>query len=112
MKSLSNKISGVQDIAVSVIKRDSDLLSLPLTVLFNQSVENGTFPAMFKIARITPIHKTGPDNDPKNYRPISQLSIFSKIFETPMKTHLMHYLEKRNILNTSQFGFRRNRNTF
>lgn len=112
IKSLKNKNSGLQDIAISVIKRNSELFSIPLTILFNKSVETGTFPALLKIAKITPIHKSGPDNVPKNFRPISQLSVFSKIFETLMKTHLMQYLENRNILNDAQFGFRRNRNTF
>ena len=83
-----------------------------MTILFNQSVSTGTFPSLLKTAKITPIHKSGPDDDPKNYRPISQLTIFSKIFETLMKTYLIDYLENKNILNPSQYGFRRNRSTF
>ena len=67
-------------ISASVIKRNSDLFSFPLTLLFNQSIATGTFPAVLKTAKVTPIHKNGPTNDPQNYRPISQLKAFSKIF--------------------------------
>ena len=105
IKKLRNKNLGVNDIAVTVIKRNCNLLSIPRTILFNQSVSSGTFPAILKFAKITPIHKSGPNNDPKNYRPISQLTTFSKIFENLMKTPLIHYLERKNILNPTQFGF-------
>ena len=112
IKSLNNKKSGINDISPIVIKRNTQLFSIPLAILFNQSVATGTFPSLLKTAKITPIHKSGPDNDLKNYRPISQLKVFSKIFETLMKVYLINYLETRNILNPSQYGFRRNCSTF
>lgn len=80
IKSLKSKSSDVYEISASVIKRNSDLFSLPLTVLFNQSVANGTFPAMLKTANVTPIHKSGPKDVPQNYRPFSQLNVFSNFF--------------------------------
>ena len=112
IKLLKNKNSGIHEIAVSVLKLSQDQITHPLTRLFNQSVATGTFPTKLKIAKVTPIHKSGPVDNPQNYRPISNLFIFSKIFELLMKKHLMHYLESKNILNPNQFGFRRNRNTF
>ena len=112
LKKLNNKNSGINDIAVSVIKRNSELFSVPLTFLFNLSVASGTFPTKLKSAVISPIYKSGPNDDPKHYRPISQLTIFSKIFESAMKTHLMQYLENKNILNNAQYGFRPKRSTF
>lgn len=96
IKSLKNKYSSINDISTTVIKRNSELFSLPLTILFNQSVATGIFPTVLKIANITPIHKSGPNDDLKNYRPISQLTVFSKIFESLMKLN----------------GFTRNCNTF
>lgn len=112
IKSLKNKTSDINDISATIIKSNSNLLSIPLTILFNQSVTNGIFPDKLKTAKITPIYKSGPHDDPKNYRPISQLTIFSKIFETLMKKHLINYLEHKNILNPSQYGFRQNCSTF
>ena len=50
--------------------------------------------------------------DPGNYRPISLLSTFSKIFESLMKKSLTNYLETNSILSTNQFGFRKGKSTF
>ena len=112
IKSLNDKNSDINDISASIIKRNSNLLSVPLTILFNQSIANGTFPDMLKTAKITPIHKSGPRDDPRNFRPISQLTVFSKVFETLMKSYLINYFEHKNIFNSSQYGFRHNCNTF
>ena len=50
--------------------------------------------------------------DLSNYRPISILPVFSKVFELLMKKHLLIFLSKMNILNDKQFGFRPGFNTF
>ncbi len=81
IKYLKNKNSDLNDISASVIKRSPELFSIPLTIIFNQSVANETFPAMLKTPKDTPIHKSGPNDVPQNYRPISQLSVFSKNFK-------------------------------
>ena len=46
-----------------------------------------------------------------NYRPISILSIFSKIFEKVMKTYLVTYMDETNLLSRNQFGFQRGKST-
>lgn len=112
IKKLKNKNSHINEIAVSVIKRNFKLFSPPLTFLFNLSAESGAFPNKLKTAVVTPIYKSGPKDDIKNYRPISQLSVFSKIFESAMKIYLVHYLESKRILNNSQYGFRPKCSTF
>ncbi len=47
-----------------------------INFFFNLSVATGTFPTKLKNAVITPIYKSGPNDDPKNYRPISQMTVF------------------------------------
>lgn len=101
IKSLFNKNGGVQDIAVYVVKIISDLLYLPLTILLNQYIGTRIFPAMLKIARFTLNLKSGFDNDPPKCRPISLLSVLSKILETLMKNSSMQYLENINIFNVA-----------
>ena len=54
-----------------------------------------------KYAKVIPIHKKGPSTDPSNYRPISLLSVFSKILERLMYGRLYAYLEKLNFLSPS-----------
>ena len=58
-----------------------------------------------KIAKIFPIHKGGPTDDPSNYRPISVLPVLSKIIEKHVTKHLFGYLNKYDILHKSQSGF-------
>ena len=62
-----------------------------------------------KIARITPIHKEGSKSDVSNYRPLSLLNSFSKIFEKFMHKRLSSFFELNNSLYESQHGFRSGR---
>ena len=57
------------------------------------------------------LHKKGSTENPSNYRPISLLSIFSKIFEKVMHKRLYEFLEKSNLLHSLQFGFRSKHST-
>ena len=66
---------------------------------------------MAKIAKIVPVYKSGDKNDLNNYRPISILSSLSKIFEKIVYTRLIKFLDKFNILDSSQYGFRKKRTT-
>ena len=58
----------------------SCIIATTLTKLYNYCIE-GTFPDILKIAEVQPIYKKGPKDICENYRPISLLSPFSKIFE-------------------------------
>ena len=99
------------DIPNYLIKIASNLLSTPLTSLFNESIESGIVLDIFKISKVTPVFKTGAVTDPGNYRPIAVLSPFAKILERLVYNQLSHFLEKENILFKHQFGFRKNYST-
>ena len=76
--------SGLDNISCRLMKDISDIIATPLTLLINQSLQSGIFPDKLKIAKVVPIFKAGKDNIDSyvhNYRPISLLSCFSKIFE-------------------------------
>jgi len=78
----------------------------PLANICNTSFASGTFPEILKIAIVKPLHKKGNTGEVKNYRPISPLSVFSKIIEKLMYSRLMSFLTKNNILNDDiQHGF-------
>ena len=72
----------------------------------NQSLLDGIFPDSLKIAKVIPIFKSGNSDLVSNYRPISILSVFSKIFEKVMHSRLQKYIFDKAILHGSQFGFR------
>ena len=52
-----------------------------LANIFNRSLESGKYPYKFKMAKVMPIFKADDDSVPNNYRPISLLSSFNRIFE-------------------------------
>lgn len=57
----------------------------PLFLIFNMSLQEGTFPQVWKKAFIVPIPKAGDNTYIENYRPISKLPILSKMFEGIIK---------------------------
>src|SRR3989442_4625584 len=102
---------GVDQIPVSAVKFVSSYISPILSLLINHSTDKGIFPDALKIAKILPIHKTGDKILITNYRPISLLTVFSKIYEKIILKRLNDFLTKHNILYDGQFGFRKNRST-
>ena len=102
----ASKSSGPYSVPVTILKIIRDYISEPLAFLVNDSFASGNFPEKLKLARITPVFKKGSRSDIDNYRPISVLSNFSKLFEKAMYHRLYNYLEEFKILYPLQFGFR------
>ena len=59
------------------------------------------------MAKIIPIFKTDDDTDPSNYRPISLLSNFNRIFEKLIFKRMESFIAQHNMLSPSQYGFRK-----
>ena len=104
LKNTSSK--GFDDIPVNLIKNSNSALCTILAYLNNQSLLDGTFPDLLKIAKVVPIHKSDDVKNIANYRPISVLSVFSKISEKVMCVRLNKYLLDKSILHPNQYGFR------
>ena len=88
------KAPGADNIPISVIKKSIDVISDPLLSLINLSLSSGTFPDKLKIAKITPILKTGDACLVQNYRPISVLPAFSKIFERVVYNRIFKFITR------------------
>ncbi|KAF0736594.1 Uncharacterized protein FWK35_00021647, partial [Aphis craccivora] len=69
----STRGSGPDGIAAPFLYHCKDILALPICLIFNKSLIEGSFPSIWKISRVTPILKSGNLADVKNYRPISGL---------------------------------------
>jgi hypothetical protein len=74
-------------------------------------LSTGVFPDRLKYATVKPLYKNGDRQEVSNYRPISILTYFSKIFEKVMHFRILKYLTEHNILNIEQYGFRANLKT-
>ena len=108
---LGETAAGYDQLPARVIKYSRDYILTPLTHIINCSLRTGIFPSKLKIARICPIYKSGDKHQFLNYRPISILPIFSKIFEKIMYNQLERFLDNHNIISPHQFGFRKNKST-
>ena len=111
ISSLKNKSFGLNTFPVKILKAIHTTVSPILAKLVNFSLSSGEFPKTLKTARVTPIYKGGSKTDINNYRPISVLPLFSKIFEKIVYNQMYQYLESNNILYNNQFGFRRKKST-
>ena len=82
-----------------------------LTYLINISIEQGVFPDEMKLAKVLPIYKPDDVQLIQNYRPISVLPFFSKVFEKVIFNQVIEFLDSHNILYDNQFGFRKGHST-
>ena len=101
------KATGLDGITPKILKTLADIVNPTLLKIINISISTGQFPDLLKVAKIIPIHKSGPYDDPANYRPMSILSIISKIIEKHIRKHLFAYLNKYSVQLKSQSGFRK-----
>jgi hypothetical protein len=102
---------GWDNIPTSLIQDNKACVADCLTHIINLSLTQGVFPTELKVAILVPIFKAGSTCEAGNYRPISLLTIFSKIFERVFYTRLADFFKKQKLLYELQFGFRENRST-
>ena len=100
-----NKPPGPDNIHPKFLYETAVLISKPLTHIFSLSLRSSILPAEWKVAKITPIFKTGNKSHTNNYRPISLNSNICKILEKLIRDKLMTHLVENNILIQNQFGF-------
>ena len=103
----TNKATGIDQISCKIIKISAPVISASLTYLFNQTIDQCSFPNEWKTARVSPLYKNGEKNLPENYRPISVLTSISKVIERLLYNQLYHYLSENELLSENQFGFRK-----
>ena len=100
------KATGLDGLSAKFLRISSSVIAAPLTKILNLSISTGVFPDSFKKAKVTPSFKKGDKSDKSNYRPISVLSLLSKIIEKHFAEHLKSYLAKHDLLYERQSGFR------
>lgn len=99
------------DIPIVLVKASRTIIYKHLTVLFNSYMVQGIFPQILKVGRITPVYKKGNKEMIENYRPVSTLPVFGKIFEKIIYKRLYQFLSANDVISDSQFGFRTQHST-
>jgi hypothetical protein len=108
VRSLPDKQCASDPLPTWLLKKSISFMAPFLCHLFNWSLEHGEVPSSFKSAYITPLLKKA-DLDPadvKSYRPISNLSIISKLLERLVCSQLVKYLKDNNLLPDLQSAYR------
>ena len=106
LKLNSSKSTGLDELPARFIKDGANVLKIPITFIVNLSISTSTVPEEMKIARVKPLYKKNSSLETGNYRPVSILSVVSKILEKSVHSQLVAFLDKNNILYDFQSGFR------
>lgn len=104
-----NKAIGPDLVPNVILKNCADVLSKSITFLYNKSLELGCLPNKWKLANIVPVFKSGDKNNIINYRPVSLLSVVSKILERLIHTHIFDCIDQ--LISNKQYGFMPKRST-
>ncbi|KAL5258808.1 hypothetical protein ACHWQZ_G009312 [Mnemiopsis leidyi] len=99
------------DIPIHIVKQSSNIISPLLSVLYNECMRDGVFPDDLKTGRISPIYKKDNEELLENYRTVSTLAVFGKIFEKIIYRRLYNFFQSQNTLYENQYGFRKNHST-
>ena len=106
-----NKAPGIDEITTNIVLSVYDEIKFPLFKIFRLSFSTGVFPDKLKIAKVSPVFKSGDCSLLGNYRPISVLPVFSKVLERILYNRLYDYLVSNNLLFNKRFGFQKNVST-
>lgn len=112
IKQLNKKAAvGLDEFPNKLLLDNLELLLDPIVQGVNETISTENFPESLKLTKILPLHKKGSKKDLENYRPIAILPFLSKILEKVLYNQIYDYFEKNNLFTSSQFGFRKGKNT-
>ena len=103
----NNKSPGIDGIPAEIIKYNSDLVAKDIAILFNYFLENREFPKAWTEGIRNPIFKGGSRLNPSNYRGITVLPVFEKLFETIVHRRLDFIDEAFNFKDIHNSGFQK-----
>ena len=106
-----NKSLGPDSIPLNLIKECAIQLSKPLTLLYNKCILQAKYPHPWKLAKSITLYKKNNRLLPENYRPISLLNCFGKVFEKLIYIQMMNFIDKHKVLFIYQYGFRSKHST-
>ena len=101
--------AGPDGLGPRILKELQEGLAPVLAHVFRRSLAEGTVPADWKKANVTPIFKKGSKGDPGNYRPVSLTSVACKLMESILRDAVTDHLDRNRLIRRSQHGFTKGR---
>ncbi|KAK4820048.1 hypothetical protein QYF61_017894 [Mycteria americana] len=105
----THKSIGPDEIHPRVLKELAEVLTKPLSIIYQQSWLTGEVPVDWRLANVTPIFKKGRKEDPGNYRPVSLTLVPGKLMEQIILSAITQQVEDNQGIKPSQHGFRKGR---
>lgn len=109
--SLNETKATSDDYGIIYIKKIAKQVAPLLTILINETMEQGNIPKLLKISVVKPVYKSGDSTKVENYRPISLTPVFHKIMEKLILEQMWKFVIKYNLINDNQYGFRKGHST-
>jgi exonuclease III len=99
--------TGPDAIPAKVLKKNSDTLSLPISLIIRKSMSKSSWPSSWKLANVVMLHKRNSKSEAKNYRGVFLLPAMSKIGEKIISFHISNFFEKYKIIPSQQFAYKK-----
>ncbi|GAB0192601.1 mitochondrial enolase superfamily member 1 [Grus japonensis] len=101
----THKSVGLDEIYPGVLRELAEVLTKPLSIIYQQSWLTGEVPVDWKLANVTPIYKKGQKENPGNYRPVSLTSVPGKVMEQITLSAITRHVQDKQVIRPSQHGF-------
>ena len=102
---IPTKAMGVDKLHPKILKELSSVISHPISLIAQKSLDEGKLPRNWRDGIITPIFKKGAKSDPANYRPVSLTSIVCKCVERIFIRYMIKHVKANQLDTTRQHGF-------
>ena len=106
-----SKPTQLDNLGPRIINISANIIAPSLVHIVNKSIISGSFPSMWKEAKVKPLFKLGDKDDINDYGPISFIPTISKLFEKCVDFHFSMFFNNFNLLHKSQSGFRARHST-
>ncbi|KAK4825548.1 hypothetical protein QYF61_000125 [Mycteria americana] len=100
-----HKSMGLDRVHARVLRELAEVLTKPLSILYQQSWLTGEVPVDWRLANATPIYKKGQEEDPGNGRPVSLTSVAGKVMEQTILSAITRHVQDNQVIRPSQHGF-------
>ncbi|GAB0199281.1 mitochondrial enolase superfamily member 1 [Grus japonensis] len=101
----THRSMGPDGIHPRVLRELAEVLTEPLSIIYQQSWLTEEVPVDWRLANVMPIHKKGRKEDPGNYRPVSLTSVPGKVMEQIILSAITQHVQDNQVIRPSQHGF-------
>jgi len=102
----ANKAPGLDGVSNEILKKIVELRPTQVLDIFNMCITQGSFPPIWKTARLVLVRKSNkPLDKPSSYRPLCMLNTTGKLLEKVIDNRIREFLETNNCLTANQNGF-------